>query len=87
MENKFKPFDIKTNCRVYFAFLTKDNKKAILYYERPQFAPDDVITSEALVNAEDMKRQFDYVDLISVYIARTPEQVKEYEENGKQYLS
>ena len=79
MENKFKPFDIKTNCRVYFAFLNKDNKKVTCYYERPQYVPDNAITSEALVYAEDMKKKFGFVDLISLYIARTPEQVKEYE--------
>lgn len=83
MENKFKPFDIKTNCRVYFAFLNKENKEDICYYERPQLVPDDVITSEALVNAEDLKKKFGFVDLISLYIARTPEQVKAYESSKR----
>lgn len=79
MENKFKPFDIKTYCRVYLAFLNKDNKKDTCYYERYQFMTDHDITSEALIIAEDMKNKLCGAELLSVYVARTPEQVKEYE--------
>ena len=81
MESKFQPFDIKNYCRVYFAFLDKNNEATTLYYERPQIMMDQVITSEALVNAEDMKKRFGLLELVSIFIARTTRQVVQYEAN------
>ena len=79
MESKFQPFDINKYCRVYFAFLDKNSEITTLYYERPQIMPDQAITSEALINAEDMKKRFGLLDLVSIFIARTPSQVAQYE--------
>lgn len=79
MTSKFQAFDINKYCRVYFAFLSREGKKDITYYERPQFLSDRIITSEALINAEDMKQKFGFKDLMSIYIARTVNQVNEYE--------
>ena len=42
---------------------------------------DQAITSEALVNAEDMKKRFGLLELVSIFIARTPRQVVQYEAN------
>ena len=81
MESKFQPFDIKNYCRVYSAFLDKNNETTTLYYERPQIMMDQAITSEALVNAEDMKKRFGLLELVSIFIARTPRQVVQYEAN------
>ena len=40
---------------------------------------DQMITSEALTNAEDMKSRFGLRELVSIFIARTPEQVVQFE--------
>ena len=79
MESKFQSFDIKNYCRVYFSFLDKNNETTTLYYERPQIMMDQIISSEALINAEDMKKRFGLIELVSIYIARTPSQVIQYE--------
>ena len=45
MESKFQPFDINNYCRVYFAFLDKNNETTTLYYERPQIMMDQAHSS------------------------------------------
>ncbi len=79
MESKFQPFDIKNYCRVYFLFEDAEGKQSATYYERPQMLPDNLISKEGLANAEDMKRRFSFKELLGIYIARTPAQVKEIE--------
>ena len=69
--SKYQPVDLSKNCRVYFFFVSNDGSRVNTYYDRPQFLSDNVITKEALKNAEDMKRKFQLKDLISIYIART----------------
>ena len=79
MESKFQPFDIKNYCRIYFTFQRNDIESTTLYYDRPQIMTDQMITSEALTNAEDMKSRFGLRELVSIFIARTPEQVVQFE--------
>ena len=79
MVSKFQPFDIKKYCRVFFLFVGADGKKFSTYYERVQIMPDAMITREALMNAEDMKKRFCLKELMGIFIARTPAQVKEVE--------
>jgi len=79
MASQYKPFDISHFCRVYLRFISMTGQQVNTYYERPQHLSDEEITSEALVNAEDMKKRFHLRDLISIYIGRTATDVAFYE--------
>lgn len=78
-EGKYKPIDIQNYCRVYFTFLSEDYSEKVLFYDRPQTLSDATLTAEAMDNAEKMKRKYGFTEFLSIYIARTSNEVNAFE--------
>ncbi len=77
--SKFQNFDICKNCRIYVSFLGNDGNKVSIYYDRPKSYSDITLTFEAKQIAIDFMKRGQFKQILSIYIARTMEQVKEIE--------
>ncbi len=72
--------NFEQECMVCIMAITKDNRKVVIQYPRPQRAPDGPLTYEALQAFEEMRAEgVQNVDrLVAVFIARNQEQYDEF---------